>query len=59
MVRRKHLQADNATRQLGAFLCPFPKVKISLGCVLGYNCIHMMPGVPDMSKVSTTRHMFV
>ena len=37
---------------VGAFLCPFPKVKIFLGDVLGYNCIHMMPGVPDMSKVS-------
>ena len=39
---------------VGAFLCPFPKVKISLGCVLGYNCI-LMPGVPDMSKASAQR----
>lgn len=27
--------ADNATRQLGAFLCPFSKVKIFLDDVLG------------------------
>lgn len=50
-VLEKHPMADNATRQIGASLCPFPKVKTSLGCVLGYNCI-LMPGVPDMSKVS-------
>ncbi|WP_294624652.1 hypothetical protein [uncultured Bilophila sp.] len=52
----------------GAFLCPFPKVKIFLGCLLGYDCIQCLPGVPDMSKpqgqrrgavpvaVSTIRH---
>lgn len=44
------LKADNATRQHGAFLCPFPNVKMFLDCLLGYACIQCLPGVPDMSR---------
>lgn len=35
---------------MALFCALFLKVKMFLGCLLGYACIQCLPGVPDMSR---------